>query len=652
MKVLFVTTEMDDFVRVGGLAAVSAALPRALRRWSDVRIMLPGYRDVVEQFTHIEIVGQCPSLAEMPACSLGRASTSDGLPVYILLCPQLYDRPGNPYGDETGRDWPDNDIRFGRFASAAAELAAGRLDKNWAADLVHANDWQAALTPAYLAWRGSKVPSILTIHNLAYQGLFPQESLRRIGAPESSFHIDGLEFYDQVSFLKGGLVYASHLTTVSATYAKEITTRELGCGLEGLLRLRSNAAQLTGILNGIDESWDPRSCAQLAQPFGAGDWEGKQANADYVRKQFGLALSRGPMFGLVARLVHQKGIDLVLSAADEIVEAGGQIVVTGSGEPQIEQALVDAHRRRPDAIGVTIGFNDGQARRIFAGSDFTLMPSRFEPCGLSQMYAQRFGSLPIGHQTGGLAETIEDGETGFLFSQPSAESFLGGVRRAFDPSAPRTASTRCGAARWRDRSAGICRRPVTARSIERRSRLPSSRDLRLFRRLRHDFHLLVEDDAGKRIELADPGLLFEHRFGVAVTGVPALHDAGRAEIDVLGVVLAAELRGEQPHHMHPGRAAIAGELAHRRVVALGLGQPCGELVDDMAQPMRLLLPRDMAGDPARILHVLVPVRAPPPSWSAQARTDSRGARRRSASSCAGCRRTPPPSACSRGCRVQ
>jgi starch synthase len=189
---------------------------------------------------------------------------------------------------------------------------------------------------------------------------------------------------------------------------------------------------LTGILNGIDESWDPRVCAQLAQPFGAGDWQGKQANADYVRKQFGLAVSRGPIFGLVARLVHQKGVDLVLSAADEIIAAGGQIVVTGSGEPGIEQALIDAHRRRPDAIAVSIGFNDGQARRIFAGSDFTLMPSRFEPCGLSQMYAQRFGSLPIGHQTGGLAETIQDGETGFLFSKPSAESFLGGVRRAFD----------------------------------------------------------------------------------------------------------------------------------------------------------------------------------------------------------------------------
>ena len=254
LKVLFVTTEMDDFVRVGGLGAVSAALPRTLRPFADIRILLPGYSDVVEQLSHIQIVGECAARAEMPSCRLGRASTRDGLPVYVLLCPQLYDRPGNPYGDESGHDWPDNDIRFGRLASAAAELAAGTLDRNWAADLVHANDWQAALVPAYLAWSGLKIPSILTIHNLAYQGLFPRDSLRRIGAPESSFHIDGVEFYDKLSFLKGGIVYASHLTTVSATYAKEITTPELGCGLEGLLRIRSEAQELTGILNGIDES--------------------------------------------------------------------------------------------------------------------------------------------------------------------------------------------------------------------------------------------------------------------------------------------------------------------------------------------------------------------------------------------------------------
>ena len=432
MKVLFVTTEMDDFVRVGGLAAVSAALPRALRPWSDVRIMLPGYRDVVEQFTHIEIVGQCAPLAEMPACSLGRASTRDGLPIYVLLCPQLYDRPGNPYGDEQGRDWPDNDVRFGRFASAAAELAMGTLDKNWAADLVHANDWQAALAPAYLAWKNAKIPSILTIHNLAYQGLFPRESLRRIGAPESSFHIDGLEFYDKMSFLKGGLVYASHLTTVSATYAKEITTPELGCGLEGLLRQRSDASELTGILNGIDESWDPRACASTG-PAICRRRLGRQAGQCRLRPQAvrpggvtrsDLRTGRAPRApeGHRPRTVSRRR-DHRGRRTDCRHRQRRARDRTGSGR---------CARRRPDAIGVVIGFNDGQARRIFAGSDFTLMPSRFEPCGLSQMYAQRFGSLPIGHQTGGLAETIKDGETGFLFSQPSAESFLGGVRRAFD----------------------------------------------------------------------------------------------------------------------------------------------------------------------------------------------------------------------------
>ena len=228
MRVLFVTPEIDDFIRVGGLAAVSAALPRALRLWTDVRVILPGYRAVVAQFESIEVVGECPALAEMPACQLGLAATKDGMPVYIRLCPQLYDRTGNPYGDAGGQDWPDNDIRFGRFASAAALLAAGKLDKNWSADLVHANDWPSALVPAYLAWNQIKIPTILTIHNLAYQGLFPKEPLRRIGAPADSFHIDGLEFYDKRSLLKGGVTYSSHLNPASETYASEITTPELG----------------------------------------------------------------------------------------------------------------------------------------------------------------------------------------------------------------------------------------------------------------------------------------------------------------------------------------------------------------------------------------------------------------------------------------
>ena len=431
MRVLFATPEMEDFVSVGGLAAVSAALPRALRPLSDIRVIIPGYREVLARLAPLEIVATCDADAALPACSLGLSKTRDGLPVYAVICPELYERDGGPYGDASHQDWPDNDIRFARFASVAAQLSAGVLDRTWQPELVHCNDWPSALVPAYLAWNGTQVPSVLTIHNLAYQGLFAASTVQRIGAPDSAFNVDGVEFYGKASFLKAGLVYASHLTTVSATYAKEITTVEHGCGLEGLLRRRADARQLSGILNGIDESWDPRTCSALAAPFAPGEWDGKDANADHVRKEFGLALSRGPLFGLVARLVHQKGVDLVLAAADSVIKAGGQIVVTGKGEARFEDALKDAERRNPTSFRAAIRFDDGEARRIFAGSDFTLMPSRFEPCGLSQMYAQRFGSLPIGRQTGGLSETIVDGETGFLFSEASPESLLGGISRAF-----------------------------------------------------------------------------------------------------------------------------------------------------------------------------------------------------------------------------
>jgi starch synthase len=431
MRILFATSEMDDFVQTGGLAAVAAALPRALRAVADVRIVIPGYPDVLRQMQGAEQVADCPAEGNLPACSLSRGCTFDGLSVYVVECAGLYERPGNIYCDPQGRDWQDNDARFARFSSVAAALAAGRLDPAWQADLVHVNDWQCGLVPAYLEWNGWNVPSLLTIHNMAFQGLFSRGSLGRINAPGHAFQVDGLEFYGKVSFLKAGLQYATHLTTVSETYAREITTAEHGCGLDGLLRRRAGEAQLTGILNGIDESWDPKSCRDLVRPFAAGNWAERRENADHLRREFGLAVSRGPLFGLVARLVHQKGVDLVLAAADAIVHAGGQIVIAGKGDPAFEEAVHKAQRQRPQAIAAAIRFDPRQARRIFAGTDFIMMPSRFEPCGLSQMYAQRFGSLPIGRRTGGLAETISDDETGFLFADASTESFLGAIVRAF-----------------------------------------------------------------------------------------------------------------------------------------------------------------------------------------------------------------------------
>jgi starch synthase len=431
-KILFVTPEIDDFVSVGGLGAVSAALPRVLAKWCDVRVLVPGYPQVLAACENMIVVGALPAFASLPACEIGRTETYDGLVIYILLCPELYEREGTPYGDKFNIDWTDNDLRFARLGLAAAELATGTVDQTWSADLLHVNDWPAAFAPAYLAFRGVSLPSILTIHNLAYQGLFPRAALKRIGAPESAFNVEGLEFYDQLSFLKAGIYYASHVTTVSETYAKEITRPEFGCGLDGLLRTRASQFRLTGIINGIDESWEPQTCPQLASRFAPGDWKGKETNTRSVRRTFGLAVTRGPLFGLVSRLVHQKGIDLVMSAAETIAAAGGQLVVIGTGEPRLEASLIELASRYPQAIGAQIGFDDGIARRIFAGSDFMLMPSRYEPCGLSQMYAQRFGSLPIAHRTGGLAETIDHGRTGFLFDDPSPASFLGGICKAFE----------------------------------------------------------------------------------------------------------------------------------------------------------------------------------------------------------------------------
>jgi starch synthase len=285
VRVLFATPEILDFVQVGGLAAVAAALPRALRTFVDIRVIVPGYRSVLSKIRDFETIGQCAAHAALPGCSIGLGRTSDGLAVYVINCPALYDRPGNPYGDETGRDWGDNDIRFARFSSAAALVARGAIDQQWAADLVHANDWQSALIPAYLAWGGKTLPSIFTIHNLAYQGLFSKASLREIGAPDSAFHIEGVEFYDKLSFLKAGIVYGTHLTTVSQNYAQEITTPEFGCGLEGLLKKRANASELSGILNGIDQSWDPRLCKDLHAPFGAGDWDERARNAEMTRQE-------------------------------------------------------------------------------------------------------------------------------------------------------------------------------------------------------------------------------------------------------------------------------------------------------------------------------------------------------------------------------
>ncbi|BBI63755.1 hypothetical protein HSBAA_50610 [Vreelandella sulfidaeris] len=262
-----------------------------------MRVLIPAYRDMIESEHEIITVGHLPAFAGLPACDVGRITCDDGLIIYVLLCPELYERAGTPYGtgssgygDGQDEGWQDNDIRFARLSRAAADIALGKANLDWQPQLLHLNDWACGLAPAYLHWdgQGQPIPSVFTIHNLAYQGVFDASRLDALGIPNEAFNIDGVEYYGELSFMKAGIVYASKVTTVSATYAQEITTPKFGCGLDGLLRCKAEQGRLSGIPNGIDDSWDPRTDSHLVQAFSSNDWRGKRANADYVRRHFGL----------------------------------------------------------------------------------------------------------------------------------------------------------------------------------------------------------------------------------------------------------------------------------------------------------------------------------------------------------------------------
>ncbi len=430
-RILFVTSEFTDLVKVGGLGDVSAALPRALSRHHDVRVLIPGYRQVMRSGLPMRVIGKLPGRGAIPPCLIGELTLPDQLVVHVVLCQQLYDREGNPYGDSQGNDWPDNHIRFARLALAAAQIAGGSGIRNWTPDLVHANDWPTGLTPAYMKWSGQNTPCIFTIHNLAYQGLCEMESHVELGLPAEALSPEGMEYYGKLSCMKAGINYATRISTVSHTYAHEITSAAFGCGLEGLLRRKASEGLLCGFVNGIDDSWDPANDPRLLQGFKSGQWEAKQLHARHVARTFDLH-DDGPLFAVVSRLVHQKGIDLTLAAAEHIVAGGGRIAIIGQGERALEQQVEALATRFPGRVGVNLTFCETEARRIIAGSDFLLMPSRYEPCGLSQSYAQCYGSLPIARRTGGLADTIEDGVTGFLFREATLDSYLQAIGRALN----------------------------------------------------------------------------------------------------------------------------------------------------------------------------------------------------------------------------
>lgn len=432
MRILFATSEARPLIKTGGLADVSGALPVALRAIGlDCRLLLPGYPAVLAGCVDVKPVCALNGLpGDVVATLLEAAMPDNGVPLYIVDAPELYQRKGGPYQDIAGHDHPDNALRFAVFSKVAAMLAAGDSPMNWRPDLLHCNDWQTGLAPAYLRLSGETTPSIMTVHNLAYQGVFPRANMSLVGLPPESYAIDGVEYYGSLSFLKAGLYYADRLTTVSPSYAEEIRLPALGMGMQGLLSTRG--ADLVGILNGIDtEEWDPAKDSHLPHKFSARSLAGKQHCKSNLQQDLNLEPNKdAPLFGVIARLAHQKGLDLILAVADGILHRGGQIALLGTGEKALEAAFRDLGALHPGQVASVIGYDEGLSHRIEAGSDIFLMPSRFEPCGLNQLYSLRYGTIPVVHATGGLKDTVEDGVTGFVFEEPTAHALWLAVDRA------------------------------------------------------------------------------------------------------------------------------------------------------------------------------------------------------------------------------
>jgi starch synthase len=442
MNILFATPECAPWVKTGGLGDVAGALPAALATLGhDVRVLLPAYRGMRvsgEVGDGIEL----PAWGPWPAAQLLPVKADHGVTLLLLAVPSLYQRAGGPYVDAGGADYHDNVVRFGFLSRVAALLGTPSSPlAGWSADIVHANDWPCGLAPLYLRQAREMAPrqpmaaSIMTIHNIAFQGVFGMDNADLLGIPGMWRGIDGVEFWNQLSMLKAGLQFADAITTVSPTYAREIQTPEFGVGLDGVLRARSQV--LTGILNGIDASaWNPAADPLLLHRYDAGDLAGKARNKAGLQKQLGLATdAKAPLFGIVSRLTPQKGIDLVLQNLDAVLAGGGQLAVLGQGEAGLHAALADAASRAPTQVHVTFGFNESLAHRIEAGADAFLMPSRFEPCGLNQMYSQAYGTVPLVNATGGLADSVVDADadpkrgTGFVMRSADAAGFAEALAR-------------------------------------------------------------------------------------------------------------------------------------------------------------------------------------------------------------------------------
>ncbi|HXW75790.1 MAG TPA: glycogen synthase GlgA, partial [Candidatus Eremiobacteraceae bacterium] len=412
-RVLFVAPELFGLASTGGLGDVAAALPPALVRLGfDVRVMLPAYAGV---FDRVELGGRRIAI-DAPAAG-GKSWIVDArlpdrdVPLLLVDHPPFYERKGGPYGDERGRDFPDNAVRFALLSQAAWRVASDPALLGWSPDVVHANDWPTGLVPALIATRpgATRARTVFTIHNLAYPGMFAAGVFPALGLPPEAFGVDGVEFYGDVSYMKAGIFYADRVTTVSPTYAREIQTPAFGCGFDGLLA--SRRADLTGILNGVDYArWNPESDEHIAAPYSVASLAGKAICKAALQREYGLPERDDVLLlGNVSRLVPQKGLDLLLAALPLLAEVPLQLALLGTGERDLERGFIDAATALPQTVGVRIGFDDALAHRIEAGADAFVMPSRFEPCGLNQLYSLKYGTPPIVHRVGGLADSVEDG---------------------------------------------------------------------------------------------------------------------------------------------------------------------------------------------------------------------------------------------------
>ncbi|MCQ0990201.1 glycogen synthase GlgA [Jiella marina] len=439
MRILSIASEVFPLIKTGGLADVAGALPFALAAHGcDVTTLVPGYPVVMKALQRvsdsIETI-DLDTILDIPIRIL--ATTLNGLRLFVLDAPELFDRLGGPYSDAGGHDFGDNWLRFAVLSKTGAAIAQGAIE-SYRPDIVHVHDWQAALAPVYLAASNRPRPrTVLTIHNLAFQGNYPSTIFPRLGLPDSTWSIEGVEYYGNVGFLKGGLHACDVVTTVSPTYADEIVTEGGGMGLDGLLRGRGE--RLIGIVNGIDtDVWNPETDTAIAANYTRRSLKARLHNKRAIEGEFGLRRENGPIFAVVSRLTWQKGLDLVAGICDDLVERGVRLVVVGTGEAMIEGAFFAAHSRHPDRIGVRIGYDETLSHRVQAGADAILIPSRFEPCGLTQLYGLRYGCIPIVAKVGGLADTVVDANyaavtseaaTGLIFAEPSETDLLRAVDR-------------------------------------------------------------------------------------------------------------------------------------------------------------------------------------------------------------------------------